>query len=95
MHMSRSLSGTYTGTGAAQTITLGYRPKAVLVFNVTDGDTLGGVIDVMDDGTGFSVVLAAAAISSQGFTLTSRGFSLGTSAVVNESAKVFAYVAIG
>lgn len=95
MHVSRALTGTYVGTGAALSITLGYSPSLVLVYNVTDGDTLGGTIAGMADGTGFSIVAATAAISSQGFTLNARGFSIGTSAVVNESGKTFAYLAIG
>jgi hypothetical protein len=87
-------SGTYTGTGAVQTITLGFKPKLVLAFNVTDGDTLVGTTDTLADGTGFSIVAATAALTN-GFTLSDSGFSLGTSAVANESAKVYHYLAIG
>lgn len=86
-------AGTYTGTGAAQTITLGYEPKGLIIINVTDGDSVFFHIDGMSDGTGVAVGAAAAAVASQGVTLTSRGFTLGTDSNVNESAKVFRYLA--
>jgi len=88
-------SGTYTGTGAAQSVSLGFKPKLVLMFNVTDGDCICGMIDSMADATGFSIVLAVAAIAAQGITLSASGFSLGTDALVNENAKVYSYVAVG
>jgi hypothetical protein len=90
--ISQVKTGTYTGTGAAQTITTGFRPKCVLMFNQTDGDTLSGHIDGMTDATAFTSAAAVAA-AANAVTLTSRGFTLGTDASVNENAKVFVYVA--
>jgi hypothetical protein len=92
--LNQSVSDTYTGTGAAQTITLGFKPKAVFVFNETDGDSFAGHFEGMAAATGFSIGAATAAVASQGITLTSRGFSLGTDVSVNENAKVFRYLAI-
>lgn len=85
--------GTYTGSGAAQTVTLGFMPTLVLAYNTTDGDTIAGVIQGQADAKGFTIDTAVAEIASQGFTLSSRGFSLGTNAKANESAKAYVYVA--
>jgi len=87
------VAGTYTGTGAAQTVTLGFKPKAVFMYNQTDGDFFGGHIEGMTDATAFAITTATAAVASQGITLTSRGFTLGTDAGANENAKVYLYVA--
>ncbi len=92
--LNQTVSGTYTGTGAAQTITLGFEPRAVITINETDGDSVHLHFDGMADATGVSIGTAAASVASEGITLTSRGFSLGTDASVNESAKVFRYLAI-
>lgn len=85
--------GSHTGTGAAATVTTGFRPKFVLMFNQTDGNKLVGFIDGMTAATGFTVDTEVAAIASQGITLTSRGFTLGTDAECNASGKVFIWVA--
>lgn len=87
--------GTYTGTGAALSVTLGYKPAVVLAFNQTDGDVFWGHISGMTDATAFAIAAATAAVSSQGCTLTPSGFTLGTNSSINESAKVYLYVAIG
>lgn len=92
-NLAQVVAGTYTGTGAAQTITLGFKPKGLIIINTTDGDSVFYHIDGMADGTGVAVVLAAAAVASQGVTLSARGFSVGTDLNVNESAKVFRYLA--
>lgn len=85
--------GTYTGTGAAQSVTVGFRPKFVFAFNQTDGDLIWGFFDGMTAATAFTVVAATAVVASQGCTLTSQGFDLGTDATINENAKVYRYVA--
>ncbi len=87
--------GTYSGTGAALSITTGFRPTLVLAYNQTDGDTIWGCIDGMTDATAFAITTATAQIASQGCTLASTGFSLGTDSTINESAKTYVYVAIG
>lgn len=88
-------TGTYTGTAAALAVTVGFKPKAVLAFNETDGDLLWFFLDGMTAATACTVVLATAKVASQGCTLTSTGFSLGTDATINETAKVYKYIAIG
>ena len=92
--LNQTKAGSYTGTGAAQTITLGFEPKAVIVMNTTDGDAVTLHFDGMTDATAITITTAAAAVASGGITLTSRGFTVGTDASVSESAKVFAYLAI-
>lgn len=87
-------AGTFTGTGAAQTITCGFTPSRVELFNVTDGDSYAVWNAGMADGTACAIGAAAAAVTSQGVTPTARGFSVGTSTNVNENTKVFAWHAI-
>lgn len=87
--------GTYTGTGAAQTVSCGFKPLMILAFNKTDGDLLWFHIrGAHDAATATTVVLATAAVASQGCTLTDDGFTLGTDATINENAKVFGFIAI-
>lgn len=90
-------SGNYTGTGAAQTVTLGFKPKFLWIFNETDGDSMVFSSDGIADGKCVSIVGAAgpALVAANGVTLSATGFSVGTDASVSELAKVFEYVAIG
>lgn len=88
-------SGTYTGSGAAQTVTLGFKPKLLKLYNITDTDTIVDFLDTMTADTGIAITGAVATLASAGITLTATGFTLGTSAVSNENAKVFHYFAIG
>lgn len=85
--------GYYTGTGAALTETIGFKPNAIVAFNETDGDLLWFHIQGMTDATAATVVLATAQVASQGCTLTSTGFTLGTDATINETGKVYKYIA--
>lgn len=90
-------TGSYTGTGAALTSginEIGFRPAFIIAFNQTDGDLAWFHIDGMTAATAASIDTEVAA-EANGVTLSSTGFSLGTSTVVNESAKVYKYVAIG
>lgn len=87
-------ANTYTGTGAAQTITLGYRPSALITINVTDGDSVCFHFDGMTAASSVSIGAAAATVTNA-VTFSNTGFSLGTDASVNENAKVFRYIAIG
>lgn len=86
--------GTYTGTGAAQSITLGFKPKSIRIFNVTDGDIFVDHLRSFTNGSSIATSTAVAAVTNA-VTLTPTGFSVGTDASVSESAKVFHYVAFG
>lgn len=88
-------TGTYTGTGAAQSVTLGYKPAALIIVNETDGDVVNVKIAGSTDATHIAIGAAAAAVASGGITLSATGFSVGTDASVSESAKVFRYIALG
>lgn len=90
--------GTYVGTGAALSTginSIGFKPFLVLAYNQTDGDLIWGHINGMTAATAFTVAAATAAVSSQGCTLTSTGFTLGTDATINESGKTYVYIAVG
>ncbi len=88
-------SGTYTGTGSAQSVTLGFKPDLLMVFNQTDGDTVGIFMDGMTDDSACVITTAVALDAADGITLSATGFSLGTGAECNENLKVYRYVAIG
>lgn len=87
-------AGTYTGTGAAQSITLGYKPSFVIAFNQTDGDVVWFHIKGQTAATAVSIDTEVA-VETSACTLTATGFSLGTNAVINENAKVYMYFAVG
>lgn len=88
-------ASTYTGTGAALTVTLGFKPSYIRAFNQTDGDLVWEFINGMTAATAVTTVLATATVATQGCTLTDTGFTLGTDATINETGKVYCYVAFG
>lgn len=92
---SRCVAGSFTGNGTSQSVSLGFQPDAVLIYNETDGDSLHLHFSSMAAGTGIDIGAAVAALAANGVTLSSRGFSVGSAASVNESAKVMRFLAIG
>lgn len=97
MHISRCQAGSYTGTGSAVSVTLGFKPIAVIAFNATDGDVLWLHFDGMTAAHALQITnhdtAQLSALSSNGITLSARGFTAGTT--LSESAKVIRYLAIG
>lgn len=89
--LNESKTSTYTGTGSAVSVTLGFKPVCVIVWNETDGDDFFMHIDGMTAANAIRIGAAVAALTSNGITLSSTGFTAGTS--VSESAKVFRYLA--
>lgn len=90
--------GTYTGTGAALTSginSIGFKPAIIHAFNKTDGDQVWMYHQGMDDATAIAIGTATNLIATQGCTLSATGFSLGTDATINETGKVYTYIAIG
>ncbi len=92
--------GTYTGTGAAQNVKLGFIPDFVLVMNITDGTVAGFWFNGMAAGTSVDLQTALASNAADGITAyagspatDSAGFSVGTDYSTN--AKVYRYLAIG
>jgi hypothetical protein len=91
--------GSYTGTGAAVSVVLGFKPDFLQVFNVTDGDIAGVAFRGLG-AAGASIDIGAAVapnaadgISSMSYEgTTGEGFTVGTD--LSESGKVYGYVAI-
>lgn len=93
-------TGTYTGTGAAINIELGFVPDYIRLINITDGDAGLTWFRGMADGTAVAEGLALASQAANGITLyagsngsASAGFTVGTAG--SESAKVYRYFATG
>ena len=85
-------TGTFAGTTAAQTITVGFQPSMVIFYNQTDGDT--ALVWHKSSLTNLLVVTTAAATQSSAITTTDHGFVLPASdAVVNENGKTYVYIA--
>lgn len=82
-------NSTYTGTGAAKTIVVGFKPKKVTIINTTDNDSIAYFFDGMTNGTAYAIGTAFAIVASEGITTGNNYVTLGTDANVNESAKVF------
>lgn len=92
-------AGTYTGTGAAINVQIGFIPDFVFIFNVTDSDIAHVFFNGMTAGTSIDIAAAVAANAADGVTAyagsrgaNSAGFTVGTDA--SENAKVYRYFAI-
>ncbi len=85
------VSGTYTGTTAAQTVTVGFQPNWLIIWNQTDGDDVN--FWHSSSITTFINVAAAAATITGAVTTTDHGFSLPTDSDINENAKVYVFIA--
>lgn len=95
--------GTYTGTGAAINVSLGFTPGYILIWNVTDGDSSWewfnglGAADALQSvnnaSTQFSLITSNGIDLYAGSSTAAEGFTVGTS--LSESTKVFRYLAIG
>ena len=83
--------GTYTGTTAALTVQVGFRPDWIKAWNQTDGDTFYWWSNKMTS-TVVMLITTATASQSSTITVTDHGFTLPASdAVVNENGKVYVY----
>lgn len=93
--------GTYTGTGAAINVILGFKPDFLIVTNYTDGDIIGTWNRAVNAaGTSTDIGAAAATNADNGFTAyplattaspAGEGFTAGTD--FSESGKVYGYFA--
>lgn len=92
--------GSYTGNGAAQNISLGFVPDAVIIANVTDGTSQTMWFNGMAAASGISIVAAAGPVldttnqisAFAGDASNAAGFTVGTD--LSTSAKVFRYIAL-
>jgi hypothetical protein len=92
---SRVMTGALVGTGSAIDVTtVGFRPKAVTLFNVDSDDSLRWT-DTMADATGYKSVKAGAnaVISSGGITPLADGFTFGADTDMNVATQVVHFVA--
>lgn len=90
--------GTYTGTGAAINISLGWVPDWVRIVNATDGTNVSEWFNGMAAASAISVVTTAGPvldatnqISAYSAGTLAAGFTVGTD--LSTSAKVYRYVA--
>jgi hypothetical protein len=98
MAQPSSVTGTYTGTGAAVNIPLGFYPSLFVAANETDGDELFHAFR-KPDGT-YATIETAAAAATEANGVTRYTGAAGSAAVgvtvgtgMSENAKVYQYVA--
>lgn len=79
---SRLVTGTVKGTGAALAVEVGFKPRLVVVDNITDNIQLKHQ-QGMPDASGIKTVAAGTRtyVSSNGITPSATGFTLGTDSV--------------
>jgi hypothetical protein len=87
-------TGTYTGTGAVQSVNVGFRPMAVIVHRHT-GASSGGPNVVKTRGHGGTTASAGTNLRAKAIIdLTDTGFTLGPDTSGNTSGSVYSYIAI-
>lgn len=87
-----------TGTGAAINVRCGFRPKLVVVLNVTQlaitfhcaGMADATALQIDDSGSNATDILS---VGSAAITLGSQGFSIGTNSALNTSSDVMYAIA--
>lgn len=98
LNVARIATGRYldTGTVAAYTFTLGFRPRYVHVINNTSGDEETW-IEGMTDAYAHKRVAAgtAAQITSLGITPLSYGFTMGLDTDINVTSEQVSFLALG
>jgi hypothetical protein len=86
------VSGTYSGTTASQTITIGFAPSWIIGWNVTDGDTM--FFWHTSSQTTYVKMVAAAASVTAAILPVAHGFTLATSdSIANEDGITFVFIA--
>jgi hypothetical protein len=85
-----------TGTVAAFTITLGFKPRHIKVANVTSGDMVEW-FEGMADASGIKSVAAGtrSLITSNGITPTADGFTVGLDTDICYTSEQLSWVAEG
>ncbi len=84
-------SGSYTGTGSAVEVKLGFKPRRVEIFNNTDGDDLFIHFEGMSAGDAIKSAAAISKVTTNGISLRNYGFTAGSDC--SESAKVMLWFA--
>jgi hypothetical protein len=97
--VSRVKVGSYIGTGAALNIDkekVGFKPQKVEIHRVDTAIDKAEHIDGMADASMFLTTGSTGVrtlVTTEGITLKSDGFTLGTDATVNNAADRYRYVA--
>lgn len=97
--ITRNISGSYEGTGAAQNIYLdkvGFKPKRVTIYRIDTAQDLAEHVEGMADASFLKTAGATGVrslVTTQGVTLSSTGFSVGTDASINNSGDTYRYFA--
>jgi len=89
--LSQSESGSFVGTGSAVNVSLGFKPRLIVIYNETDGDVCWIGFDGMADGKCLQIDTAVSFLSSNGLTLKAGGFTAGTS--LSESGDTMRFIA--
>ncbi len=92
-------TGTYSGNGTSQTITIGWQPAmACIVSRRTAGPSTGRAIswkfNTMITDNFLEMAASANWITANGITVTSTGFSVGSENTINNSGTTFDWFAI-
>lgn len=84
-----------TGTVAAYTFTLGFKPRYVRVINLTSGDTEEWM-EGMAAGSALKKVAAgtSATITSNGITVSDTGFVFGLDTDMNVTSEQVSFIAV-
>ena len=84
-------SGSFTGTGAAVEVKLGFKPRRVEIFNNTDGDDLFINFEGMSAGDAIKIAAAVSKVTTNGISLRNYGFTAGSDC--SESGKSMLWLA--
>lgn len=98
MQLVQRKVGKLTGTGAVINVSLGFRPRYVKLWNSTnkaiaeffDGMTDAHYLATIDSGAGTTDL---SEVTSNGITLTSQGFQVGTDSSINNNNDTIWYLA--
>ena len=92
--VSRVMTGAGVGTGAALSIkTVGFRPRKVEIYNVTDPTSMVW-INTMPDAAGYKDNdVGVWVASSTGITPLANGFTIGADTDLNVDGQIFYWVA--
>lgn len=84
-------TGSFTGTGAAVNVVLGFKPRRVEIFNNTDGDDLFIHFEGMTEDHAIQSAAAISKLTANGISLRNNGFTAGSSC--SESGKSMLWIA--
>lgn len=87
------VTGTYTGTGASQTVTLGFKPIFLAIMDETSGTSFNLKFGLSKDETHINFDAAVSTIGVNGITFTDRGFTTGSDNTAARNLSIFRYIA--